>query len=379
MKTFLSVFYLFVSISHLNPESSGDYCESPLVNVIEEDSLNPKEIDYLIEYSKTNTEHEIKRPTIKFILNENIYDYQDGIIYDFKGNEERHLKRLVAIESVYYEHMRQLLSIGVNVDLIEDFQIVLNGDNETIATGGYYVYHGLHKAPEKYNFDKNTIVLYYPTNLSMFQLNLYNTYIHEFGHHVGFSKLHKDKEFDVYKNIRNNKEYYEDKDYFWYPVEWRNNIYEQFAETYMELFIKNYDNVSSAPSLSDEQKEKMVEFISTEYGRWDNLNVSDFKRFILIISFISILSLLFFVYVYFESEKNILKEEELIADNIEKMTVEEIKDDLSEKGIYESISMKSNVTIYDKKSFAKYSLEVKENKVDVYYGKKLKSEIVIQN
>ena len=379
MRIFFSLFYLLVSISHLNPESSGSYCESPLVNIIEENSLNPKEIDYLIEYNKLNLEHEIKRPTIKFVLNEKVYDYQDGIIYDFKGNEERHLKRLVAIESVYYEHMRQLLSIGVKVDSIEDFQIVLNGDNETIATGGYYVYHGLHKAPEKYNFDKNTIVLYYPTNFSMFQLNLYNTYIHEFGHHVGFSKLHKESDFDVFRDIRSNQEYYENEDYFWYPAEWRNSIYEQFAETYMELFIKNYENVSSAPNLSDNQKEKMIEFISINYRRWDGLNVSDFKRFTLIIIFISILSLLFFVYVYFESERNFLKGEELIVDNIKKMSIKEIKGDLSEKGVYESISMKSNATIYDKKAFAKYSLEVKENKVDVYYGENLKGEIAIQN
>lgn len=162
------------------------------------------------------------------------------------------------VTEAYYSHFKQLEDMGVNTNNIQDFQIVIDTSNRTYSTGGYYVYTSEYHTVNRNNFDKNSVVLYLNlANNSKMKNHITKTFIHEFGHHIGFSKYHYNFDYSNYKSIVGYKDFVTNDAVYHYNSFWRSQIYEQFAETYTELFINNYENMSAVPTMNINKKKAL--------------------------------------------------------------------------------------------------------------------------
>lgn len=225
----------------------------------------------------------VKEPVLQLIINEEVIVYDETFRHlskklDLSDNQAFSIiERMEAVREIYYLHMRQLMSMGIDIRYLKDFNIALNYDDQTISTGGYY--YSLDDHYNDYNFEEDTIVLLYPKNNYSFRRNLLYTYIHEFGHHIGFKYVHKDYDFEYYNQIRSWRVYIAEENYKWYPPEWRSYLHEQFAETYIELFIKKYKNASAAPNLDYTQtlkfKSLLKDSVPLSYESYELLLLRD--------------------------------------------------------------------------------------------------------
>lgn len=197
------------------------------------------------------------------VENERIEDNELPLFSTYK-EEIQHIRR------AYVLHILHLALLGINVYNIEPVNVELNLGLRTEERGGYYVYATEpNQTVNRRNLTKNTIVLYKSSlpkeDNSKFDFYT-DTLLHEYGHHIGFSKVHYNQQYLAYNKVRDNMIYMVDINYNQHTVEWRNSLYEQFAESYNELFLPNYENVSAAPNLTKKEKAVFKNLIREKFN-----------------------------------------------------------------------------------------------------------------
>lgn len=166
-------------------------------------------------------------------------------------------EEVMSLGEIVNHHNWQLTQYGVDVCKIRPYDVVYDVTPSTGTDGGYYVSVGTGILTyNEHNYTRPTIVIDKHIHGNRFQ-NMHSTYIHEFGHHIGFEYLHKGYNYRWYKELVGG-EYTTLEDMDHYYAEWRSIPYEQFAESYVELFVSNYTNHSAVPNLESYQEEEFI-------------------------------------------------------------------------------------------------------------------------
>lgn len=174
------------------------------------------------------------------------------------GKEELMKTNESILKEEINDHIKWLKANGINSPKLYDFAVtidysVINEDN----SGGLY-----RKLSPEQVLDE--IVIYAHSNnydTKVIRKNLRESFIHEYGHFIGYRFIHPEDDFTKFHEIRGNEVFETDEDYLHYNVNWRNLPQEQFAETYTEVYIDGHINKTASPNLTDEQKEKFMELL----------------------------------------------------------------------------------------------------------------------
>lgn len=184
--------------------------------------------------------------------------YRGQLRQDFFRFSPRIQSQVNWFKVVHDKHMHQLKQKGVEFNKIEPYILILDLDSpNTIETGGSYVYTSKYHTYNPRKFTNNSVVLL-DHNSTNFKENMYKTFVHEFGHHIGYSSFHHGRNYSRLPQLRNNKTYKTSYNYGRYSVDWRNSEDEQFAESYMELFVNNHKNRSAVPNMNKQQKDNFM-------------------------------------------------------------------------------------------------------------------------
>lgn len=167
------------------------------------------------------------------------------------------------LKEVVKKHYEDLEEMGVNVNNISEVSVFFDITKKDTHGGGMYIDLDTKMTWNPFNFVSNTIVvnkaLYADTDFRHNKLN--ETFVHEFGHHLGYSVLHRNKNYTDFHSVRNGNNFITSENYMYYSHTWRNLEYEQVAETYTELFFDNYFNKTATPNLTLEERENFTSFL----------------------------------------------------------------------------------------------------------------------
>lgn len=171
------------------------------------------------------------------------------------------------------EHYLELSKMGIDFTTLDIPNVYLDiSRNNYVNTGGTYYVKGSEEI-EGQVLDKARIEVFSrqldTTQDDFFYLyeQLKDTYVHEFGHHVGFTKYHTNYVYDDFIKIR-GKQYQTNISLMWYQPTWRNTLFEQFAETYAEIYLgTDYINKSAVPNLTDEQRKEFIKVLRQKVNK----------------------------------------------------------------------------------------------------------------
>lgn len=229
-------------------------------------NLNQKQpIKFEVNPKYVTKEHEeilqinIPEPTIRV-------HYENYMFDEFEEFPTTIQQQVFYIREAYFTHMKQMIQKGYDIRKLNDVQFVIDYHRTTINTGGRYTYVSRPHTTNPNNVETNTVWFshYKGNNIKN---DTFYTLVHEFGHHVGFDKYHFNFEFDDFKNLRRNNTYIANNSFKQYTTTWRNNIIEQFAETYTELFIDGYQNRSATPNLTRNQRIEFYQSLRTAINK----------------------------------------------------------------------------------------------------------------